>query len=220
MQSISVFSPQLNFDIANLRNVTSTHTEKVNDQDEELITELYVNEDLNVNENTVYKKCVISMDEVMHLRARVFGRNVNEVIVRNSYIVYFDENTGVLSCLANKNSADRIQKFCSQGLNIPYDKKIFDLNTIMDSSNNVKRAQFKKLTIQTLSGSAISGNQVNSTDMYDVMNQAGDLSTVAVAYPFNDRDINFSVSTTGSIVLFSTLNDNEITDFLFNLNNI
>ncbi len=220
MQSISVFNCQSSFDNKILKNVQSTHKEEVNGQEETLATNLYVNEDINIDQNTVYKKCIVSMDEVVKLKARVFGKNVNEVIIKNSYDVYINENTGTLSCLANKNSAARIKNFFLDKLDLCYDRKIFDLNTIMDSANNVKRAQFKKLSIQTLSGSAISGNQVNATDIYDTMNQAGDLSTIAVAYPFNNRDINFSVSATGSIVLFSTLNDDEISDFLLNLDNI
>lgn len=160
------------------------------------------------------------LNEVIKIKARVFGKNVNEVIVQNSYDIYVNESTGALSCLANKNSADQIQKFLSDEFDIIYDRKIFDLNNIMSSAHDVKRAQFRKLTIQTLSGSAISGNQVNSTAIYNTMNQAGDLSTIAVVYPFNSRDINFSVSSTGSIVLFSTLDDNEITDFILNLEQI
>lgn len=220
MQSISVFNCQTGFDIKKLKNVHSDHQEKVNGQNEKLTTNLYVNEDINIDQNTVYKKCIVSMDEVIKIKARVFGKNVNEVIVQNSYDIYVNESTGALSCLANKNSADQIQKFLSDELDIIYDRKIFDLNNIMSSAHDVKRAQFRKLTIQTLSGSAISGNQVNSTAIYDTMNQAGDLSTIAVVYPFNNRDINFSVSSTGSIVLFSTLDDNEITDFILNLEQI
>ncbi|MEK1296529.1 hypothetical protein HCY78_05435 [Limosilactobacillus fermentum] len=220
MQSISVFNCQTGFDIKKLKNVHSDHQEKVNGQNEKLTTNLYVNEDINIDQNTVYKKCIISMDEVIKIKARVFGKNVNEVIVQNSYDIYVNESTGALSCLANKNSADQIQKFLSDEFDIIYDRKIFDLNNIMSSAHDVKRAQFRKLTIQTLSGSAISGNQVNSTAIYNTMNQAGDLSTIAVVYPFNSRDINFSVSSTGSIVLFSTLDDNEITDFILNLEQI
>lgn len=216
MQSISVFNCQTGFDIKKLKNVHSDHQEKVNGQNEKLTTNLYVNEDINIDQNTVYKKCIVSMDEVIKIKARVFGKNVNEVIVQNSYDIYVNESTGALSCLANKNSADQIQKFLSDEFDIIYDRKIFDLNNIMSSAHDVKRAQFRKLTIQTLSGSAISGNQVNSTAIYNTMNQAGDLSTIAVVYPFNSRDINFSVSSTGSIVLFSTLDDNEITDFILN----
>ncbi|MDA3723677.1 hypothetical protein [Limosilactobacillus fermentum] len=220
MQSISVFNCQTGFDIKKLKNVHSDHQEKVNGQNEKLTTNLYVNEDINIDQNTVYKKCIVSMDEVIKIKARVFGKNVNEVIVQNSYDIYVNESTGALSCLANKNSADQIQKFLSDEFDIIYDRKIFDLNNIMSSAHDVKRAQFRKLTIQTLSGSAISGNQVNSTAIYNTMNQAGDLSTIAVVYPFNSRDINFSVSSTGSIVLFSTLDDNEITDFILNLEQI
>lgn len=220
MQSISVFNCQTGFDIKKLKNVHSDHQEKVNGQNEKLTTNLYVNEDINIDQNTVYKKCIVSMDEVIKIKARVFGKNVNEVIVQNSYDIYVNESTGALSYLANKNSADQIQKFLSDEFDIIYDRKIFDLNNIMSSAHDVKRAQFRKLTIQTLSGSAISGNQVNSTAIYNTMNQAGDLSTIAVVYPFNSRDINFSVSSTGSIVLFSTLDDNEITDFILNLEQI
>lgn len=163
MQSISVFNCQSEFDIKELKNVHSDHQEKVNGQNEKLTTNLYVNEDINIDQNTVYKKCIVSMDEVIKMKARVFGKNVNEVIVQNSYDIYINESTGALSCLANKNSADQIQKFLSDELDIEYDRKIFDLNNIMSSAHDVKRAQFRKLTIQTLSGSAISGNQVNST---------------------------------------------------------
>lgn len=88
MQSISVFNCQSEFDIKELKNVHSDHQEKVNGQNEKLTTNLYVNEDINIDQNTVYKKCIVSMDEVIKMKARVFGKNVNEVIVQNSYDIY------------------------------------------------------------------------------------------------------------------------------------
>lgn len=220
MQSVSVFNCKSKFDSNKLKNEESTHVEQVNGHDESLSTFLYVNEEINVTENITYQKCVISMDEVINFKARVFGQNVNRLVIRSSYDIYIDKSSGTLFCLANKKSSEQIQQFCSEKFEVEYDKKVFDLNTIMENANNVKRAQFSKLRIQTLSGGMISGNQVNSTDLYDSLNRVGDLSTISVAYAFNDRDINFSISIYGSIVLFSTLNDDEITDFLYTMNNL
>ena len=154
------------------------------------------------------------MDEIVKLNGRVFNKSFSEFVITNSYDAYINTKTGLLACVANKNSSDRIQEFFSNNFKFEYKKKIFDLQNIMNASNDVKRAQFKKLKIQTLHGSSISGNQVNTTSIYGLMEQAGDLSAVAVSYPFNNGDISFSVSSAGSIVLFSSLDTNELVDFL------
>lgn len=188
MQSISIFQLANNNNSVTLKNVSLSHEEKVSGQKEKLTTSLYVNQEM-----PGYRKCVIAMDEVLKLNARVFNQKINEVVVQNSYDIYFKEDDNSLICMANKDSSDNIKDFLNKALNVNYNKKIFDLNIIMQNSNNVRRAQFKNLTIQTLSGSSISGDQVNSTDLYVTMSDGGTLSTIALSFPFNNREISFSV---------------------------
>ena len=80
----------------------------------------------------------------------------------------------------------------------------------MDEASDVRKTQFRNVRIQTLSGSSLNGSRVNQTELYDLMYQNGELSTIAVTYPINNVEISFSVSTSGSIVIFSTIENNEI----------
>lgn len=214
MQSISIYKCDVKtFDNTKIKNKKSIKTKSVNGQNENLVTELFPSLSITSN-NNIYQKCNIAMDEIVKLNGRVFNKPFSEFVITNSYDAYINTKTGLLACVANKNSSDRIQEFFSNNFKFEYKKKIFDLQNIMKASNDVKRAQFKKLQIQTLHGSSISGNQVNTTNIYGLMEQAGDLSAVAVSYPFNNKDISFSVSSAGSIVLFSSLDTNELVDFL------
>lgn len=78
----------------------------------------------------------------------------------------------------------------------------------------MRRTQFRKLTIETIQGSSLSGNRVTDTEVYRTMLDAGELSTIAVNYPFEGEDLSLSISDSGTIVMFSNLTAEEILDFL------
>lgn len=214
MQSIAVYEVNGIFDFENIKidHRESESTEVLNNVEEKLRSELFVNEQVDE-----FRKCSIVMDEIFKMRARVFNTPVTELIVTNSYEVYFNEVTGLLIVFANKNSAERICELFTTEFNINYSKKIFDLQTIIAVSTDVRKAQFKNVRIQTINGSQLNGNNVNTTDIYDLMLESGELSTVAVTYPFNNTEVSFSVSTTGSIVLFSTLDGAEVVTLILDL---
>ncbi len=211
MQSVSVYNLVGLFDMQEdvIQNYSSNKEVVVNDVTETLGFELFVNETIND-----YKRCRVRMDEVVSLRARVLNTDITEVIINNAYELFFNINNWTLIVLANKKSADVIQEFISNAFNVTYERKIFDLMEIIDDSSNVKRAQFRNLLIETINGSSLSGNRVTDTDMYELMLNAGELSTIAVVYPFNATEIKFSISDSGSIVLFSTISVEEILDWI------
>ena len=150
------------------------------------------------------------IDEEFKIRARVLNTDVTAVVIKSTYEGYFNTEDGTLTLLATKVSADNICDFVSNQFGLDYNKKIFNLETIMDEASDVRKTQFRNVRIQTLSGSSLNGSRVNQTELYDLMYQNGELSTIAVTYPINNVEISFSVSTSGSIVIFSTIENNEI----------
>lgn len=214
MQSISVFIPTGMFDLSDqgLKDLTKTSEETVNDVTETLTFELFVNEKLGE-----FTRCRIRMDEVVPIRARVLNTKINELIVNNAYEIFVNEDNGTLIILANRKSADSIISFMSAEFHQTYKRNRFDLMSIINDSSNVKRAQFRNLLIETIHGSSLSGNRVTDTEMYDLMLNSGELSTIAVVYPFNNTEIKFSISDSGSIVLFSNIEIEEILDWVSSL---
>lgn len=208
MQAISVYEVEPNLFIADditLENRSIQETKLLNGMDETFTTEVFINEQL-----AQYKKCSFALDEEFKLKARALGQDLNAVVVRNIYDGYFNTENGSLIVFANKVSADNIANFMSSQFNLNYSKKVFNLETIMEEASDVRKTQFKNVTIQTLSGSSLNGSRVNQTELYDLMNQNGDLSTIAVTYPINNMEVSFSVSVSGSIVLFSNIENNEV----------
>lgn len=209
MQSISVFNLTGTLQNDLIANRNSNIEQEVNGVNERLNFELFVNETIDG-----YKRCRVLLDEVIKLRARVLNTEIEEVIVNNAYEIFIHETRGTLIMLANKKSSETIREFIEKTFELEFNKKIFDLDTIIQESSNVKRAQFKNLLIETINGSSLSGNRVTDTDMYDLMLNSGELSTIAVVYPFNNTEVKFSISTSGSIVLFSTVAAEDILEWL------
>ncbi|EUG46704.1 hypothetical protein O765_01393, partial [Staphylococcus aureus M0492] len=83
-----------------------------------------------------------------------------------------------------------------------------------------RKAQFKNVTIETVTGGMLNGDQVHNTELYGLMDRAGDLSTVAVVYPFLDKEISFSVSIYGSIVLYTNITYEECLELINDLFNL
>ena len=128
-------------------------------------------------------------------------------------------NDGTFVVLANKKSAEIIDRQFHQYYNIESEKHIIDLQDIISESTNVKRTQFRSLRIETIHGSSLSGNDVTGTELYRTMLDAGELSTIAVTYPYDGSDVSFSISDSGSIVIFSSINNEDILKFIKQLLN-
>lgn len=204
MQAVSVFEivDQENFTTPTLGNRSSFETRELNGTDETFSTEMFANETIGN-----YTKLSFAVDEEFKLRGRVFNEDITGVVVKNTYDGYFNNVDGTLILFANRLSADTISEFVATEFALNYTKKIFDLETIMDESSDVRKTQFKNVRIQTLNGSSLNGSRVNQTELYDLMYQNGDLSQIAVTYPINNVEISFSISTSGAIVIFSTMDN-------------
>ncbi|MFP1647546.1 hypothetical protein [Enterococcus mundtii] len=207
MQAVSVFEivDQENFESPTLENRSSSETRELNGTNETFSTEMFANETIGN-----YTKISFAVDEEFKLRGRVFNEDITGVVVKNTYDGYFNNVDGTLILFANRLSADTISEFVASEFQLNYTKKVFDLETIMDESSDVRKTQFKNVRIQTLNGSSLNGSRVNQTELYDLMYQNGDLSQIAVTYPINNVEISFSISTSGAIVIFSTMENIDI----------
>ncbi|MEM5044126.1 hypothetical protein ABXM20_01175 [Enterococcus faecalis] len=207
MQAVSVFEivDQENFASPTLENRSSRETRELNGTNETFSTEMFANETIGN-----YTKISFAVDEEFKLRGRVFNADITGVVVKNTYDGYFNNVDGTLILFANRLSADTISEFVASEFQLNYTKKVFDLETIMDESSDVRKTQFKNVRIQTLNGSSLNGSRVNQTELYDLMYQNGELSQIAVTYPINNVEISFSISTSGAIVIFSTMENIDI----------
>lgn len=207
MQAVSVFEivDQEIFASPTLENRSSSETRELNGTNETFSTEMFANETIGN-----YTKISFAVDEEFKLRGRVFNADITGVVVKNTYDGYFNNVDGTLILFANRLSADTISDFVASEFQLNYTKKVFDLETIMDESSDVRKTQFKNVRIQTLNGSSLNGSRVNQTELYDLMYQNGDLSQIAVTYPINNVEISFSISTSGAIVIFSTMDNIDI----------
>lgn len=210
LKSARVFLTQNNVENIKLDYYDNQRSETVNGVSETLRTEVFINEQILDR----YTHCRVVMDELLDITGRAFNRELSQVIVRNPYDVYIDNNSGLLICLCNKKSAERIKIVFEEMLEFQYENHIFDLNTIVFECTNVKKAQFTNLTIQTLNSGMIKGNRVNDTEIFADMLQNGDLSNIVVTYPFGMQDISISVSVSGSLLLYTNLADEDFVQFI------
>lgn len=204
---------QLTLDTKDTTNYLSEVTECVNGENETLKIQVFRNE--IVLQNYIHYRVV--MDEVLDIEGRVFNREFTQVVVQNAYDVYVDNNTKLLITLCNKKSAERIKCVFQEMLYVDYIDRLFDLDTIIFDSSNVKKAKFANLTIQTLSSGVVKGNRVNDTQIFDEMLHNGELTNIITAYPFCGQDISMSVSNSGSLIVYTSLSDVEIVELISQL---
>lgn len=214
MQSVSVYgvSRSSTFDNKKINHFIKKEEKNVSGHNEELSFQLFKNETIGT-----YTRCRIVMDEIYSLRARVFGQDTTEVIINVEYDVLIDNDTGKLIILANKKSCDKISDYISEEFGVKYQKISYKLPSIIDDSTDVKKAQFRKVRIETIHGSSITGTRVTDTNVFKDFDGAGELSNIAVVYSVNGEEVSFSISDIGSIVIFSTLNEIQYIIDLINL---
>lgn len=211
MQSITIFKPDnvKKYQDDELVNIKRSRKETINDREESLDFQLYFNEKLNN-----YVRCHIRMEEPFSIVGRIGEQEISEVIITSTYEAFLNIEDGTLLALANKKSAEIIDRQFHEFFKINSNKHIIDLQDVISESTNVKRTQFRKLTIETIHGSSLSGNNVTDTEMYRIMLDAGELSAIAVTYPYDGEDISFSITDSGSIVIFSNMTSEEILQFI------
>lgn len=216
MQSITIFKSKekKQYKDAELQNIQTTRTETINNSEENLTFQLFFNEKLDD-----YIRCHIRMEEPFSIEGRIGSQEISEVIITSTYEAFLNINDGTFVVLANKKSAEIIDRQFHQYYNIESEKHIIDLQDIISESTNVKRTQFRSLRIETIHGSSLSGNNVTGTELYRTMLDAGELSTIAVTYPYDGADVSFSISDSGSIVIFSSINNEDILKFIKQLLN-
>lgn len=217
MKSASLFVCQSNLPASfRLSNQNYETVEVVNDVEEVLRTQLFVNEETPNG----YIHCHIVADELMDIRARVLNTNINQIIIQNPYDIYFHRTSGNLIAFSGKRIAERAKEIFQQKFSLEYQNHEYNIDEIIANAVNVKGARFKDLTIQTLRGGMLRGNMVDRTELYELMLHNGTLSTTNVIYPFGSSEVSFSVSTTGSLVLFSNLDDVEYLELLEDLSSL
>ncbi|EUE99944.1 hypothetical protein O705_02742, partial [Staphylococcus aureus M0703] len=82
MQSIWVFESENNK--VEISNITATRQKNLNGVNEDLTTELFVNEDVGE-----YIRCNLVVDEPKSIQARALGKNLTSVILRNRYEAFY-----------------------------------------------------------------------------------------------------------------------------------
>lgn len=211
MQSLTIFKPDINkeYKDKDLKNIQTSRKEVINNNEESLEFQLFFNETIGS-----YIRCHIRMEEPFAIEGRIGEQEISDVIITSTYEAFLNIENGIFLVLANKKSAEIINNQFHNFYSISSEKYMIDLQYIISESTNVKRAQFRRLTIETINGSSLSGNNVTDTELYRTMLDAGELSTIAVTYPYDRGDISFSISDSGSIVIFSTMTNEEILNFI------
>lgn len=192
-----------------IENSTAIRTETLNGVEEELHTELYINE--NIED---YVRCNLVVDEIKSIKARALGKDLNGVIVKNRYEAFYRESDGNLVVYANKNAALIIKQIFNDKFDFDYKARTIVLEEVINSSNNVRKAQFKDVKIETLTGGMINGDQVHNTEIFGLMDDSGNLSTVGVVYPLFDKEVSFTISIYGSILLYTNLTYEECLELI------
>lgn len=193
-----------------LSNQTYSTTEYINGVEETITTQLFVNE----TTQNGYTHCLIFTDEIIDVRARALQHNITQIIVQNSYDVYFNTTTGNLIVLSGRKIAERSKDVFQNRFGLNYSKYEFNMIEILNNSSNVKGTRFRDLTIETIRNGVLNGNKVDETELYELMVQNGTLYSATVMYPFGSSEVSFSVSNTGCIVLFSNLTNELYLDLL------
>ncbi|MGH2078774.1 hypothetical protein [Aerococcus urinaeequi] len=212
MQSVSVFNIQNNGNSFKLDDFENSWTEEINEVSETLKFELFVNEEVQG-----FKRIHISMDEPFAIKARVLNTEINQVIITSKFEGFYNVNSKQIIILANKKSAERIAEQIGIELKTEVLKVVFDLQKIIQNAADVKRTQFRSLQLETINGSSLTGNKVTNTEIYRMMLEAGELSNIAVLYPFDGNQVNFTISDSGSIVLLTSLDEEEIIQLILEL---
>lgn len=211
MQSLTIFKPDIKKEYKDeeLKNIKTSRIETINNSEEKLEFQLFFNEKLDD-----YVRCHIRMEEPFSIDGRIGEQEISEVIITSTYEAFLNIKDGTLVVLANKKSAEIIDNQFHKYYKTNSEKHIINLQDIISESTNVKRTQFRRLTIETIHGSSLSGNNVTDTELYRTMLDAGELSAIAVTYPYDGDDISFSISDSGSIVIFSSITNEEILNFI------
>lgn len=196
-------------------------TQNINNFEEKLETWIMKNE----VSPTGYQNFRIITDEVYKQRVRVKGEVVDEVIKQELHLAYVKvekdlrNGTGSLVTLCKKADSFKVKEIFEERFNLKFEQHSFNVLDIIEASADVRNANFD-VKIETVNGITMKGTRVHNTEYYANMLRTGELTAVIVNYDTPDKTITFRVSTDGSILLYSSLDDYEILELIEDLLNL
>lgn len=219
MFSVSVFdvTPQAQAQIGELVREAQhfRETRRVNNFDEELDTWIYANE----TSPTGYQNYRIITDEVLDYRARVKGELIDQVIKQGVYEIYFHPTRRRLVALCRKEDAFKATGIFEVRFPMQLEKHRFNILGIIEESTDVRGARFD-VRIETVTGVSLKGSNIDGTQYYANMLQAGELTGVIVTYDHGEKTVTFRISVDGTLLFYTSLSEYECLDFIDMLYNI
>ncbi|MDQ6419935.1 hypothetical protein RB620_10865 [Paenibacillus sp. LHD-117] len=184
-------------------------TKRVNDFDETLDTFIFANE----TSPTGYQNYRIVTDEVLDFRARVKGDLIDQVIKQGMYEIYYHPTKRRLVAICKKEDAFKATGIFEVRFPMQLEKHRFNILGIIAESADVRGARFN-VQIETVTGVSLKGSNIDGTQYYTNMLQAGSLTGVIVTYDHFDRTITLRVSVDGTLLFYTALEEYECLDFI------
>ena len=223
MKSISIYDllPNQQDEQKPLEPYSKKSTELINNVDEELNTQLTLNELLQNG----YRGFSVLTDKVYSMNVRVFGQYAQQVIQQELYQAFFKEKNmrpngiGALVTLCKAEDSISVKEVLETHFNMHFAKHGFNILKIIEKSNDVRNAKFN-VKIETVRSISMKGTRVHDTHYYERLLNNGELKAVIVTFDAMAGEVTFRISTDGKILLYSDLNVSEILDLVELLLNI
>ncbi|UUZ85689.1 hypothetical protein LJK88_20600 [Paenibacillus sp. P26] len=184
-------------------------TRRINDFDESLDTWIYANE----TSPTGYQNYRIITDEILDYRARVKGEMIDQVIKQGIYEIYYHPSSRRLVALCRKEDAFKATGIFEVRFPMQLEKHKFNILGIIEESTDVRGARFN-VQIETVTGVSLKGSNINGTQYYLNMLQAGQLTGVVVTYDHGEKTVTFRISVDGTLLFYTGLSEYECLDFI------
>lgn len=184
-------------------------TRRVNNFDEAMETWIYAN-DISPNGYQHYR---IVTDEVMDFRARVKGEQIDQVVRRGTYEIFYHPTRRRLVALCRKEDAFKATAIFEVHFPMQLEKHRFNILRIIEESTDVRGARFD-VRIETVTGVSLKGSNINGTEYYAGMLQAGQLTGVTVTFDYGERTVTFRVSVDGTLLFYTGLQDYDCLEFI------
>ena len=184
-------------------------TQRVNNFDETLETWIFANETSPAG----YKNYRIVTDEVFDFRARVKGELIDQVVKQETYQIYLHPEQRRLVAICRKEDAHKAALIFENRFPMQLEKHRFNILGIIAESADVRGARFN-VQIETVTGVSLKGSNIDGTQYYSSMLQAGQLTGVIVTYDHGDRTVNFRVSVDGTLLFYTPLTEYESLEFI------
>ncbi|AQZ46260.1 hypothetical protein ERICIV_03572 [Paenibacillus larvae subsp. larvae] len=181
----------------------------VNNFEEKLNTWIFANE----MSRSGYQNYRIVTDEVIDLRVRVKGEEIDQVVRTGAYEIYYHPTHRRLVAMCRKDDAFKATSIFEKRFPMQLEKHKFNILGIIDESTDVRGARFD-VKIETVTGVSLKGSNINGTQYYANMIQSGQLTGVIVTYDHGDRTVTFRVSVDGTLLFYTQLDEYDCLDFI------